>query len=276
MLVALSIAGFDPSGGAGVLADIKTFAAFGVYGTAAITSLTSQNTVAVYGTFPQPTGVLDAQLEPLFADFQIAAVKIGMLPTRETIEIVAGAIERHQLPNVVIDTVIRSTSGYDLIDDGAVEVLIERLLPLARVITPNLAEAERLTGLQIKDVESMKSAAQQIRERAQSAIRNPNSEILAAIPAVLVKGGHLSAEVIDVLYDGRQFHLFRASKILTRNTHGTGCTLSSAIAALLARGCDVPEAVRKAKSYVEAALSSAPGLGHGAGPLNHSISVETL
>ena len=276
MLVALSIAGFDPSGGAGVLADIKTFAAFGVYGTAAITSLTSQNTVAVYGAFHQPAEVLRAQMEPLFADFQIAAVKIGMLPTCEAIEIVADAIERHQLPNVVpnvvIDTVIRSTSGYDLIDDGAVEVLIERLLPLARVITPNLAEAERLTGMKVKDLEGMKRAAQSLSERLQSAIRNPQS----AIPAVLVKGGHLSAEATDVLYDGSQFHLFRASKIVTRSTHGTGCTLSSAIAALLARGCDVPEAVSKAKSYLEAAMSSAPDLGHGAGPLNHNISVETL
>ncbi|MEO6725505.1 MAG: bifunctional hydroxymethylpyrimidine kinase/phosphomethylpyrimidine kinase, partial [Blastocatellia bacterium] len=206
MLVALSIAGFDPSGGAGVLADIKTFAAFGVYGTAVITSLTSQNTVAVYGAFPQPAEGLRAQLEPLFDDFQIAAVKIGMLPTRETIEIVADAIEHYQLPNVVVDTVIRSTSGYDLIDESAIEVLIERLLPLARVVTPNLAEAERLTGMKVKNLEGMKRAAKHIREQAQSAIRNPHS----AFPAVLVKGGHLPAEAIDVLHDGRQFHLFRA------------------------------------------------------------------
>ncbi len=272
MLVALSIAGFDPSGGAGVLADIKTFAAFGIYGTAAITSLTSQNTIAVYGAFPQPAEVLRAQLEPIFDDFQIAAVKVGMLPTRETIELVADVIERHQLPNVVVDTVIRSTSGYDLIDDRAIEILIERLLPLARVITPNLAEAERLTGLKIETLKSMKCAAKKLSERVQSAIRNPQS----AIPVVLVKGGHLPEEVTDVMYDGSQFHFFHGSKIVTRNTHGTGCTLSSAIAALLARGCDVPAAVRKAKSYLEAAMSSAPDVGHGAGPLNHSISVETL
>lgn len=268
MLVALSIAGFDPSGGAGVLADIKTFAAFGVYGTAAITSLTSQNTVAVYGAFPQPSEVLRAQLEPLFDDFQIAAVKIGMLPTCETIELVADVIERHQLPNVVVDTVLRSTSGYDLIDDNAVDILIERLLPLARVATPNLAEAERLTGMEVKNLEGMKRAAQALSERAGIAPLDRR--------AVLVKGGHLPSEATDVLYDGSNFHLFRASKIIARNTHGTGCTLSSAIAALLALGCDVPEAVRKAKSYLEAAMSSAPDLGHGAGPLNHNISVETL
>jgi len=271
MLVALSIAGFDPSGGAGVLADIKTFAAFGVYGAAAITSLTSQNTVAVQGAFHQSAEVVRAQLDPVFADYQIASVKVGMLPTREVIEVVADAIERHHLPNVVIDTVIRSTSGYDLIDDSAIEVLIERLLPLARLITPNLAEAERLTGLEVKDVESMKRAAKQICERVQSGG--------AAIPAVLVKGGHLQEEapdVLDVLYDGSEFQLFRSPRVITRNTHGTGCTLSSAIAALLAGGLDVAEAVTKARRYLDAALRTAPGIGHGAGPLNHFVSVETL
>lgn len=280
MLVALSIAGFDPSGGAGVLADIKTFTAFGVYGIAAITSLTSQNTVAVYNAFPQSDEVIRAQLEPLFDDFQIAAVKIGMLPTRKIIEIVADMIEQYHLPNVVVDTVIRSSSGYDLIDDQAVELLIERLLPLARVITPNLIEAERLTGMKIIDVEGMKQAARSLSERLQSIIRNsgrkPQSKIQAALPAVLVKGGHLPEDATDVLYDGREYSLFRSSRIVTRNTHGTGCTLSSAITALLAAGCHLPEAVKKAKSYLEAAMSSAPDLGHGAGPLNHNISVETL
>jgi hydroxymethylpyrimidine kinase/phosphomethylpyrimidine kinase len=268
MLVALSIAGFDPSGGAGVLADIKTFAAFGVYGAAAITSLTSQNTLAVYGAFHQPAEVLRAQLDPILADYSIAAVKIGMLPTRETVEVVADVIERHNLPNVVIDTVIRSSSGYDLIDDGAVEFLIERLLPLARIVTPNLAEAERMTGLAVKDLDGMKRASQALSERVQSA--NPHRR------AVLIKGGHLPDEATDVLYDGSEFHFFRAPKLATRNTHGTGCTLSSAIAALLARGCSVPEAVRKAKNYLQAALHSAPNLGHGAGPLNHAVGVETL
>ncbi|MEP7336688.1 MAG: bifunctional hydroxymethylpyrimidine kinase/phosphomethylpyrimidine kinase [Acidobacteriota bacterium] len=268
MLVALSIAGFDPSGGAGVLADIKTFAAFGVYGAAAITSLTSQNTVAVYGAFHQPAEVLRAQLDPILADYSIAAVKIGMLPTRETVEVAADVIERHKLPNVVIDTVIHSTSGYDLVGDGAIELLIERLLPLARIITPNLAESERLTGLEVKDMDGMKRAALALSERAQSAI--PNRQ------AVLIKGGHLPDEATDVLYDGSEFHLFRAPKLATRNTHGTGCTLSSAIAALLARGYGVPEAVMKAKNYLESALRSAPNLGHGSGPLNHAVGVETL
>ena len=260
MLVVLSIAGFDPSGGAGVLADIKTFSAFGCFGTAAITSLTSQNTVAVYGAVHQSAETLRAQIEPVVSDFTIAAVKTGMLPTRETIEVTAEMIEQHSLPNVVVDPVIRSTSGYDLIDETAMRFLIERLLPLAKVITPNMAEAERLTGFEVNDLDGMKRAAERIYKLAQPKIRNQ---------AVLVKGGHLPNEATDVLFDGNEFQLFRAEKIATSNTHGTGCTLSSAIAALLANGFEIPEAITKAKQYLEAALRFAPNLGHGAGPLNH-------
>jgi hydroxymethylpyrimidine kinase/phosphomethylpyrimidine kinase len=264
MLVVLSIAGFDPSGGAGVLADIKTFSAFGCFGTAAITSLTSQNTMAVYGAIHQSAETLRTQIEPVVNDFQIAAVKTGMLPTLETIEVTAEMIEHRELPNVVVDPVIRSTSGFDLIDESAMKFLIERLLPLASVVTPNMTEAERLTGIEVKDLDGMKRAAKRIYELARlSAIRNQ---------AVLVKGGHLPDEATDVLFDGKQFQLFRAPKIITRNTHGTGCTLSSAIAALLAKGCEVAEAIAEAKRYLEAALQSAPNLGHGAGPLNHLVS----
>lgn len=268
MLVVLSIAGFDPSGGAGVLADIKTFSAFGCFGTAAITSLTSQNTVAVYGAVHQSAETLSAQIEPVVRDFPIAAVKTGMLPSRQTIEVTAELIERHSLTNVVVDPVIRSTSGYDLIDEAAIRFLLERLLPLANVITPNMAEAERLTGLEVNDLDGMKRAAERIYELAQSAIRNPQSAIGKS---VLVKGGHLPNEATDVLFDGAQFRLFRSEKIATRHTHGTGCALSSAIAALLANGVELAEAIATAKRYLEAALRSAPNLGHGAGPLNHLI-----
>jgi len=253
------------------LADIKTFAAFGCFGAAAVTSLTSQNTVAVYGAFPQPAEVLRAQLEPILADYSIAAVKVGMLPTSEIIGVVVDVIGRHRLPNVVVDTVLRSTSGYDLMDDDGIEVLVEGLLPLARVVTPNLAEAERLTGLEIKGLDGMKRAARALSGRVLSAARHRSS----AVPAVLVKGGHLPDEATDVLFDEGEFHFFRAPRVATPSTHGTGCTLSSAIAALLAQGCDVPAAVKKAKSYLEAALRCAPGLGHGAGPLNHAVSTET-
>jgi hydroxymethylpyrimidine kinase/phosphomethylpyrimidine kinase len=259
----MTIAGFDPSGGAGVLADIKTFAAMGCYGTAAITSITSQNTVAVYGTYHHSAEILRAQIEPIISDFKIAAVKTGMLPTRQSIEVVAETIERHALQNVVVDPVIRSTSGYDLITDDAIESLVQRLLPLADVITPNMAEAERLTGFEVKDLDGMKRAARKIRERSQATSGR------TAKRTILVKGGHLEDEATDVLDDGRDFHIFRAPKIITRNTHGTGCTLSSAIAALLGQGYEIPEAVLRAKDYLKSALLTAPEIGHGAGPLNH-------
>jgi hydroxymethylpyrimidine/phosphomethylpyrimidine kinase len=264
MLTVLSIAGFDPSGGAGALADIKTFAAMGCFGTAAVTSLTFQNTVAVYGAAHQTAEVLRSQIESVIDDFEVAAVKIGMTPTRELIEAVAEIVEKKRLPNVVVDTVIRSTSGYDLIDEDAVGSLIEQLLPLADVITPNMAEAERLTGLEAQDLDGMKRAARRIHEMSAA----PKSRRMAR-RAVLVKGGHMADEATDVLFDGGDFHIFRAPKIETRETRGTGCTLSSAIAALLARGCDVPEAVARAKQYLSEILRAAPDIGHGARPLNH-------
>lgn len=264
ILTVMSIAGFDPSGGAGVLADIKTFAALGCYGTAAITSLTFQNTVAVRGAAHQSAQTLRAQIEPILDDFEIAAVKTGMLPSRETIELTAEIIEQRKLPNVVVDPVIRSTSGFDLIDDEAARCLIERLLPLADVVTPNMAEAERLTGLEVKDLDAMKIAAERIHQMCRNVKTTRESR-----GAALVKGGHLENEATDVLFDGREFQFFSAPKLLTRNTHGTGCTLSSAIAALLAQGFPLPEAIRRAKEYLTDALRSAPGLGRGAGPLNH-------
>ncbi len=268
MLVALSIAGFDPSGGAGVLADIKTFAAFHCFGTAAITSLTSQNTVAVYEASHQSADTLRMQIQPVISDFKIAAVKTGMLPSYETIEVTAEAIEKNKLPNVVIDPVIRSTSGYDLIDQTAMKYLVDRLFPLANLITPNMEEAARLSGLEVHDLAGMKRAAREIFALAQSTRSNLYG---ATSLAVLVKGGHLPEEATDVLYTGHAFHLFRSSKIKTRNTHGTGCTMSSAIAAQLAHGSDLLTAVARAKRYLEAALLSAPNIGHGAGPLNHAV-----
>lgn len=269
MLTLLSIAGYDPSGGAGILADIKAFAAFGCFGTAAITSLTSQNTVAVYGAYHQSAEVLRAQIGPIIEDFEIAAIKTGMLPSQETIEVAAETIEANQIPHVVVDPVIRSTSGYDLIDDAAMRFLIERLLPLADVITPNMAEAERLTGFEVRDLDGMERAARRIREMCEAGTARP-----AARLAVLVKGGHLEDEATDLLYDGKEIAIFRSKKIATRNTHGTGCTLSSAIAALLAKGYEIHETIRIAKQYVESAIHSAPDIGHGAGPLNHFVKVE--
>jgi hydroxymethylpyrimidine/phosphomethylpyrimidine kinase len=271
MITLLSIAGYDPSGGAGILADIKTFAAFGGYGVAAISSLTYQNTVAVRGATHQTAEELEAQLQPLLEDFTIAALKTGMLPTPETIAVTARMIATHQLPHVVVDPVIRSTSGYDLIDDRAVAELVRHLLPLAEVITPNLAEAERLTGLTVRDVAGMATAARRIFDLCRA-------QVPACRPAILVKGGHLAAEadgrLTDLLFDGEQFHHFTGERIETRNTHGTGCTLAAAIAARLGQGASLIEAVGDAKSYVTRAIRSAPGLGHGAGPLNHLFAID--
>ncbi|NDD63738.1 MAG: bifunctional hydroxymethylpyrimidine kinase/phosphomethylpyrimidine kinase [Acidobacteria bacterium] len=264
MITILSIAGYDPSGGAGILADIKTFSAFGCYGVAAITSLTFQNTVTVEGASHQGPDVLASQLRPLVDDFSIAAVKTGMLPTPETIEVAAGAIREFRLPNVVVDPVVRSTSGFDLIDDRALRELVRLLLPLARVITPNLAEAERLTGLKVDNLPTMKEAAHRLFDLCVGGQS-------AAAPAVLIKGGHLTETATDLLYDGRQFHSFHGERIATRNTHGTGCTLSAAISARLGAGATLIEAIGEAKRYVERAIRTAPGLGSGAGPLNHSV-----
>lgn len=268
MHTVLSIAGFDPSGGAGILADIKTFAAFGCFGTAAITSLTSQNTTAVFGAVHQTAETVRAQIEPVLSDFEIAAVKTGMLPTPEIIELTAEIILQARLPNVVVDPVIRSTSGYDLIDDAAVRSLIERLLPQADVITPNMAEAGRLTQMPVSSIEEMKQAAAGIHQIC-LATRDNSLTVIPRRRAVLVKGGHLDDECTDVLYDGSDFHLFHSARVNSRSTHGTGCTLSAAIAALLAKGCHLTEAVQQAKAYVTQAIRTAPNLGHGAGPLNH-------
>lgn len=260
MRVVLTIAGFDPSGGAGILADIKTFAALGCFGVAAVSSLTFQNTLAVFGSSHQSADVLRAQIDPILADMNVAAVKVGMLPTRETIDVVASAIERHHLKNVVLDPVIRSTSGYDLIDDEAVRFIIERLFPLADVITPNMAEAERLTGLTVTSLEEMRSAGLRLLEMGAR--------------AVLVKGGHLRDEASDLLIEGDTTRLFHSPRVETRNTHGTGCTLSSAIAALLARGYDMGTSIDGAKQYLLEALRTAPEIGHGAGPLNHMVHIR--
>ena len=256
MRTVLTIAGFDPSGGAGVAADLKTFAALKTYGIAAITSLTSQNTQQVFATFHQSVEVVSAQLIPLCEDFQIEAVKIGMLPTRELIELVAEIIKTYGLKNIVIDPVFRSSSGHDLIDAEARELLVEKLFPLAAVITPNLDEASVLLQRKITNEIEMKAAAIELQQKTNSS-------------AVLIKGGHLEGEALDVLFYENASQTFSAPRVLTRNTHGTGCTLSSAIAAFLAQGATIPIAVQQAKEYVTGALKNSIEVGKGKGPLNH-------
>ncbi len=261
--VVLTIAGLDPSGGAGVIADVRTLAAFGCYPTAAITSLTFQNTLGVSGAAHQSAATVRAQVLPLIADFRIAAIKTGMLPTRAVIAEVARLLRAPALRAVgaVVDPVLRSTSGYELLADDALATLKRELLPLARLITPNIPEAERLTGLtRITDEAGMRAAAIALRQMGAR--------------AVLIKGGHLAGDALDLLDDDGTVHLFRAERIKTAATHGTGCTLASAIAACHARGQTLPAAVSAAKRFVTAALRHAPRLGHGAGPLNHAINVR--
>ena len=260
MPVALTVAGFDPSGGAGVVADVKTFTAFGCFAAAVVTSLTYQNTTGVYGATHQTAEAVRAQLMPVVEDFQVAGVKTGMLPTREVIREVARAFRETELPAPVVDPVVRSTSGHDLIDDEALAALREELLPLARLLTPNLTEAERLTGMSVRDEREMREAARLLRGMGAR--------------AVLVKGGHLEGDALDLLDDEGRVSLFRAPRIRTTATHGTGCTLSAAIAACLARGMSLEESVGSAKRFVTEAVRRAPGLGRGHGPVNHGVTAR--
>jgi hydroxymethylpyrimidine kinase/phosphomethylpyrimidine kinase len=255
--VVLTIAGFDPSGGAGVAADIKTFTAFGCFATAAVTSLTFQNTTGVFGAAHQTVETVREQVLAVVADFRLASAKTGMLPTREIILEVARLFRETGLPAPVVDPVVRSTSGFDLIDDMALAALISELMPLARLLTPNIPEAERITGLHIETEAEMRLAAQRMREMGAR--------------AVLVKGGHLQSDALDLLDDGAQVTLFRAERIETTSTHGTGCTLSAAIAACLGREMSLKDSVGTAKRFVTEAIRRAPRLGQGFGPINHNI-----
>lgn len=259
MQIVLTIAGFDPSGGAGVLADIKTFAALGCFGAAAITSITSQNTLGVHRTFHQSPEVFQSQLLPILSDYEIAAVKIGMLPTIKLIETVVEIAEQSKLKNIVLDPVIQSSSRHPLIDEKAKQSLRKNLMPLVDVVTPNLPEISEFLGKQPTSIEEMKTAAQEF-----SAQISQQKSV-----AVLVKGGHLPDEATDVLFDGEQLHSFTTQKLISRNTHGTGCTLSSAISALIAQDYPLPKAVMRAKEFVTQAIIHAPGKGHGVGPMNH-------
>ncbi|HJQ26744.1 MAG TPA: bifunctional hydroxymethylpyrimidine kinase/phosphomethylpyrimidine kinase [Blastocatellia bacterium] len=254
--VVMTIAGFDPSGGAGILADIKAIAALGGFGIAAVTSLTFQNTVGVFGAAHQTRETVRRQIEPLLEDFEIAAIKTGMLPTAEVIKEVADLLRERLSAPLVVDPVVRSTSGYNLIDDRALAALVETFMPLATVVTPNAAEAERLTGIRICSLDAMQEAA--------AAIRAMGAR------AVLVKGGDVMAETAtDLLLDDSGAQVFSAERVHSASTHGTGCTLAAAVATLLARGHPLAAAVEQAKHYIIEAIRHAPPLGHGHGPLNH-------
>jgi len=260
--VALTVAGFDPSGGAGVIADLKTFTAFGCFATAAVTSLTFQNTTGVFGAVAQTGETVRRQVLAVVEDFRVAGMKTGMLPTGEIIREVARLLRETPLGEIdaVVDPVVRSTSGYDLIDDDALDALKRELLPLARLVTPNLPEAERITGMKIADEDDMRRAARLMRGMGAR--------------AVLVKGGHLTGDAVDLLDDEGRVRLFRAPRVPSTSTHGTGCTLAAAVAACLARGLALADSVDAAKRFVTAAIRRAPALGRGHGPVRHDLRVR--
>jgi hydroxymethylpyrimidine/phosphomethylpyrimidine kinase len=261
--VVLTIGGLDPSGGAGIIADIRTFVAFNCFPTAVLTSITFQNTTGVFGAVHQTAATVRAQVDPIIQDLEVSAVKTGMLPTAEVVAEVAHLVREKMLPNPVVDPVMVSTSGYDLIGEEAFRVMKTELLPLALVVTPNIPEAERFAGFSIADEVDMRRAGEAI--------------LALGARAVLVKGGHRGKgartmesgeEAIDIMLDNAgNFVDLRAEFLQVGEVHGSGCTLSAAIAANLAKSLDLAEAVRRAKRYVTDAIRSASRLGHGSRPL---------
>lgn len=251
----LTIAGSDCSGGAGIQADLKTFMAHGAYGMSVVTALTAQNTTGVYAVKPTEPELIGAQLDAVFTDIFPGAVKIGMVADDAAVRVICDRLGRYRARNLVIDTVLVSTSGTALMSQKALCLAQEELFSMASVLTPNLPEAEILSGVRITDGASMQEAATIMYEKYGC--------------AVLCKGGHLTAAADDLLYDGRQFHWMRSGRIDNPNTHGTGCTLSSAIACHLADGMAIPQAVQKAKEYITGAIAAGLDLGNGNGPLNH-------
>lgn len=259
MKTALTIAGSDSSGGAGIQADIKTMISNGVYAMSAITALTAQNTVGVTGVLDSTPEFLAEQLDNIFTDIYPDAVKIGMVSQAALIKVIAGKLKQYDAKNVVIDPVMVSTSGYRLISEDAVSALKEYLLPLASILTPNIPEAEVLSGMSVKTEEDMIAAAKMISENYHC--------------AVLCKGGHQINDANDLLYQNGAYHWFYGERIDNPNTHGTGCTLSSAIASNLAKGFDLDTSVKRAKAYISDALAVMLDLGHGSGPMNHGFNI---
>lgn len=251
----LTIAGSDSCGGAGIQADLKTFSAQGVYGMSVITAVTAQNTRGVLAVQDIEPEIIARQIDAIFEDIRVDALKIGMVSRIDTINTIGERLGCYKPVNVVIDPVMVSKSGYHLLQPEAKEALIKVLIPLATVVTPNIPEAEVITGRAVTSLEDMEKAAAAIYEMG------PKS--------VLLKGGHLTGEATDILYDGSDFIYFKSGRIQTKNTHGTGCTLSAAIAASLARGLSIEAAVRKAKEYITGAIENSLSIGRGVGPTHH-------
>jgi len=252
---ALTIAGSDSGAGAGIQADLKTFAAHGVYGTSAITAITAQNTIGVAAVLAVTPKLVGAQIDAIIADIGAHAVKTGMLANTAIIGLVANKIRQHRLMNIVVDPVMVATSGDLLIEKSAVAALRSKLVPLASVVTPNIPEAEALTGMKLGSAEDIKEAAKRI--------------VKMGAKTVLIKGGHLKGSAMDLFYDGKKFTALNAPRIGTKNTHGTGCTLSAAIAANLANGENIVAAVTNAKRYITDALRHSYRIGAGHSPVHH-------
>ena len=254
--IALTIAGSDSGGGAGIQADLKTFHAFGVFGTSAVTAVTAQNTLGVQAIHAVPVEMVRAQIDSVAGDLRPTGMKTGMLATADLVRAVAQAIRDHGLVNYVMDPVMVATSGDRLLAEDAEAALLSDLLPLASLVTPNLHETRILTGKAVDNLDGMRGAARAL--------------VDLGAGAALIKGGHLGgSEVVDLLWDGEQELRWRRSRVETLHTHGTGCTLSAAAAAGLARGLVLPDAVDQAVDFVARAIDSAPGLGDGHGPVNH-------
>ena len=259
MKTALTIAGSDSSGGAGIQADIKTMTANGVYAMSAITALTAQNTTGVQGIFEVTPEFLAQQIDSVFTDIRPDAVKIGMVSSTGLIEVIAEKLKQYGAKNIVVDPVMVATSGSKLISDDAIDSLKRNLLPLATVLTPNIPETEVLSGMEVKTPEDMIQAAKFISETYHC--------------AVLCKGGHQLNDANDLLYRDGDYRWFNGKRIDNPNTHGTGCTLSSAIASNLAKGRELDTAVERAKAYISGALAAMLDLGAGSGPMNHAFAI---
>lgn len=251
----LTIAGSDSCGGAGIQADLKTFSAHETFGMSVITAVTAQNTEGVFAVQDISPDIIQKQIEVIFDDISVDGVKIGMVSKTETIKIIAETLSKYSVQNLVVDPVMVSKSGFHLLQPEAKEALIKHLLPMATVVTPNLPEAEVITGLEINTIEDMKKAAELIYKMGPK--------------YVLVKGGHLEGEAVDILYDGTVFTYYNSPRINTKNTHGTGCTLSSAIAANLGKGLSIAEAIDQAKNYITIAIENSFSIGKGVGPVHH-------
>lgn len=256
----LTIAGSDSCGGAGIQADLKTFSAHNTYGMSVITAITAQNTEGVFAVQDISPEIVKKQIEVLFDDISIDAVKIGMVSKVETINTIASTLKSYTVKNLVIDPVMVSKSGFHLLQPDAKQAFIDNLLPMSTIITPNLPEAEVLTDIKISSIKDMEDAA--------IAIHNLGSKY------ILVKGGHLDGDAIDVLYDGKEFRYFVSPRVNTINTHGTGCTLSSAIASNLAKGHSIDKAVEKSKRYITNAIKQSFSIGKGVGPVHHFYNVN--